>query len=212
MSTAPTIHIEHLLPDYLAGKLTDDEKIAVDWHLRVCEACRSTNESLAVIFAATRIPSHSPGSAYFSTILPRVRTRMEQGGHRRRFFGPVMSRLVLPLAATALVLLSLVTLSTNDNGDVFGGTLKPLIAELGPDDVSDVLNGLDSVPLIADERLVTETVLEQRLNNAGLVPQSVVREALAEQNADLEVDDLTSVLEDNDWKDVLTKLDKRTIL
>jgi hypothetical protein len=101
-----TKHIEHDLPEYLAGTLSDWERFAVEEHLKGCSSCKSQREELQQTLEmlgghkAPRVPD-----GYFSAILPRVRARLEGEESRSFYTHPLLTRLALPLGAAALVLL-----------------------------------------------------------------------------------------------------------
>ena len=74
-----TDHIKELLPDYALQRLASSAAGLVEQHLRTCGECSRALEevqsALALIGASQR-PTVAPG--YFSTVLPRVRRRLEQ--------------------------------------------------------------------------------------------------------------------------------------
>ena len=98
-------HVEYLLPDYVNDRLEESLQPGVEEHLAECAACRAELEVLREAFAALRSQQiFPPSKVYFSTILPRVRQRLEEKEARPFYAHPLFSRILVPVAAGALVL------------------------------------------------------------------------------------------------------------
>jgi hypothetical protein len=103
-----TEHVEYLLPDYVSNMLEESLRPWVESHLEECGACRAELENLRGAF--THLDSFEvkpPYDGYFTTVLPRVRERL-QGKKSVPFYShPLVTRFAVPLAAAALILVIL---------------------------------------------------------------------------------------------------------
>lgn len=166
-------HVSSLLPDYLNNKLETALKQGVESHLSECSECRQEADRLTELFQALQkeTPS-SPPSHYFSTIVPRVRERLER---RERFSWlqhPVFTRVAMPLAAAALAVALLVRLPV----ELQESTSQPLLdrsESLNPEEVAEAL-------VQQHELLPLNTVVVQEIAEAT-VPAKVFEQQIAEK-------------------------------
>jgi hypothetical protein len=103
-----TEHVEYLLPDYLSKMLEESLRPWVESHLEECGACRAELENLRGAFShLDSFEVEPPHDGYFTTVLPRVRERL-QGEKSIPFYShPLFTRFAVPLAAGALLLVIL---------------------------------------------------------------------------------------------------------
>jgi hypothetical protein len=106
-----TEHVEYFLPEYLNGTLGDSLRPGIEEHLKHCSSCsaeltgmRQTMEMLV------NHATEGPPSGYFTTVLPRVRRRLEGEESRSFFSSPLLIRLALPIGAAALALFIVLSL------------------------------------------------------------------------------------------------------
>jgi hypothetical protein len=120
-----TEHVSNLLLDYRTGKLTEAESRLVKDHLRVCRACASETmqlfETLGTLQAAK---GGSVAPEYFSSLLPRLRRRLEEGRSRNLFFRVTALPFVLPTFASALLMLIVFNLATTPGQDAQTNQLR----------------------------------------------------------------------------------------
>jgi hypothetical protein len=148
-------HVEHLLPEYLDGSLTEDLRPGVEAHVKQCALC--TSELAALRRTMEALGNHQPSppaSGYFSTVLPRVRERLDQRGASRLFGSPLWLRLALPAAAAAIVLFILLSLPFPAvETESAQNPLQAVVHGTATDELVDVV--FDMVPL---QPLTTPTV------------------------------------------------------
>jgi hypothetical protein len=203
-------HVEYLLPDYLNNRLEESLKPGVESHLEECESCRDSLEGLREGFEALRtqhIPH--PSETYFSTILPRVRQRLEKKEARPFFAHPLVTRIAMPIAAGALALLLLLRLPlSTHNADAERNPLQPVLQGIASDELVDIVldqihlqalntvgegetSSLLAVPLLGGDQLLADaehlTSIEAPILG-GRVPESL------DQLSDSEIDALVARL------------------
>jgi predicted anti-sigma-YlaC factor YlaD len=152
------VHIEHVefqLPEYLDGTLAGSLREGIEEHLRHCSACRRTLEELQQTMAMLdRKRTSGPSEAYFATLLPRVRQRLERDESRNPFGAPFVLRFALPVAAAAIALFVLLSLPfPSAETQVAHNPLQAVMHGSTADELVDVV--LDMMPL---QPLSTPTV------------------------------------------------------
>ncbi|MCX6144227.1 MAG: hypothetical protein NTZ35_13510 [Ignavibacteriales bacterium] len=142
-----TEHVEYCLPEYLNGTLEDPLRPGVEKHLKYCSSCSA--ELTGLRQTMEMLDSHGtagPPSAYFTTVLPRVRERLEGEESRNLFSGPLLIRLALPIGAAALVLFILLSLPfPGTEAETGHNPLQAVMHGSTTDELVDVV--LDMVPL-----------------------------------------------------------------
>jgi hypothetical protein len=142
-----TEHVEYLLPEYLNGTLPESLRPGMEEHLKYCSSCntelvelRQTMEMLQ----SRRV--EEPPSGYFTTVLPRVRERLERKGWRDFFANPLLTRLALPIGAAVMALFILLSLPFQANETESGhNPLQAVMHGSTTDELVDLV--LDMVPL-----------------------------------------------------------------
>ena len=140
-------HVEYLLPEYLNGSIADSLRPGVEEHLKYCSSC---NTGLAELRRTMEmLDTHGttgPPSDYFTTILPRVRERLEREESRNVFTNPFLIRLALPIGAALLALFILSSFPfPGDETEAGGNPLQAVVHGSTSDELMDVV--LDMVPL-----------------------------------------------------------------
>ncbi len=121
-----------MLPDFVTGKLPADERQDLEAHLASCTECaREANEFKAVAAALQKIRPLNPPTNYLSTVLPRVRESLAGKSARRE--DPFIERILAPLAAMAIVVITLLQMPFNSKAD-----LRAVLDELKSDELADV--------------------------------------------------------------------------
>lgn len=200
-----TRHVEHLLPDYAADRLDDATMSGIERHLTECSRCRSEAEMLRETFRALA-GNHiqSPSSAYFPSILPRVRERLEDRRMFPRTAWELGAKLALPLAVAvlAIVLLSHVRVDTRPESTT-------------PDALRAVIDGIEAEELvdIALDQLQRQT-LEDPVGESeatALLAEPILRGGEYLSDSDLQND---RILENNatDGLEHLSDAEVETIL
>lgn len=109
-----TSHVTPLLPDYLTGSLSADERSRIDSHLGVCDECRKEFEDLGELWQSlATLPEEKPGQMLrqrFYDMLDAYEHGLSQGRARgsvtpRWWRLPEWSTRLVPQAAFALLIL-----------------------------------------------------------------------------------------------------------
>jgi len=150
-----TEHVEYLLPEYLDGTLDDSLRPGVEEHLKYCSSCVA---ELTELHQTMEMLEHrgaeGPPVGYFTTVLPRVRERLEGKAARNLFSSPLLLRLALPIGAAALALFIVLSLPfPGTEAETGHNPLQAVMHGSTTDELVDVV--LDMVPL---QPLSTPTV------------------------------------------------------
>jgi anti-sigma factor RsiW len=167
-----TDHIEYLLPDYVSGKLDEELKEAVELHLRSCVSCRLEADRVreVVLFLDAHRPN-APAPSYFTTVLPRLRRRLQQKESPSLLSRPVVARLALPLAVAALSIVLLLHLPVvpGESGSLLN-SMRVAVGDVSADDltqaVMDESRQHPFVSVLGDHELaaaVPDRIVEQHL-------------------------------------------------
>lgn len=181
-------HVNILLPDYVLGRLAQEERSLVERHLQSCPLCQEDEREVRL--SLERIPPSTKAApdGYFSTLLPRIRMRIDTGAKTPGMAWDLLNRLLIPLGVGVAALFFVVTLSVQQPG-VVGHTSMPG-ADLATSEVFDAL--LWNLPITEPvDDLVSPTVLAEELirgvdeadvyNAGGLFSSSAIE--LSEQDA-----------------------------
>jgi hypothetical protein len=140
-----TEHVKHLLPDYLNQTLEESLRPWVESHLEKCGDCRAELENLRGAFSdIDSFEARPPHDGYFTTVLPRVRERL-QGNMSVPFLShPLVTRFVAPLAVGAILLVILFRVpSALREADWEHNPLQPVVRDFEAEELVDVI--LDQV-------------------------------------------------------------------
>jgi hypothetical protein len=142
-----TEHLEYLLPEYLNSTLEESLRPGVEEHLKHCSSCSA--ELTGLRQTMNILDSHTtegPPSGYFTTVLPRVRERLEGEESRSLFSSPLLIRLALPIGAAALALFIVLSLPfPGTEAETGHNPLQAVMHGSTSDELVDVV--LDMVPL-----------------------------------------------------------------
>ena len=160
-----TEHIEYLLPDYLNHRLEEPLQRGVERHLEECASCRAELRELQEAFH--NLEAHNPDQpphGYFSSILPRVRERLEVSRRGSFLAHPLVTRLAVPLAAGLVIFLVLVRIPfpVGDNARDHN-PLQPVLSDIDGEELLDIV--LDQV-----HRQALNTVAESEASSLLAVP------------------------------------------
>ncbi len=203
ISVVPTHHehVQYLLPDFVKGKLEPREQSEVEAHLTSCVECLRRLEEFRSLDAALEgYKTPEPPAHYFTTIVPRLRERIEK--KTRTGERGLVYRVLVPLGALALLVAVLSRIPVNTGGDlrsVLGSMKSDELAEIAVEEVER-----QSLYLIPS----TESL-------AAALPEESIDTKLAATILS-DTDDLTyetlSDLSDQDVTIILERLGERKIL
>ena len=213
-----TEHVDYLLPDYVSGRLEEPLREGLELHLRDCPHCREELEAVQEVFGYLQSSEAShPSDSYYSSILPRVRQRLEEKREGSFLSHPLFIRLVSPLAAAivAIVLLLHVPFPKTEV-ETDTNPLRSLVREASAAELAEaVLEQARKQPLInavtEDEisSLVAAQAMSQEIFVQSLEPQAATfLEPLFNGSVTQGIEELT----ETELDALLQKLGERTIL
>ncbi len=212
-----TAHIEYLLPEYLNGTLADSHRPGVEEHLKYCSSCRTELAELRQTMEMLEDRGTAePPSGYFTTVLPRVRERLEGEESRNVVVNPLLTRLALPIGVAVLVLFIVLSLPFPGNEPEIGSNpLQAVVHGSTTDELVDVV--LDMVPLqpLSSPTLEVETssLLGVRLLRGEHLLANVNEASFAEDfTQDETMSDELEQLNEADLEALVQRLGERTVL
>ena len=199
-------HAAQLLIDLLEGRLDDAVSRDVERHLVECPVCREDWQAIQAVKDTSGDPvTFRPVPEYFSSILPRVRSRLEE--RRRWSLIPDMSnsivRVVLPatFAIIAIATLSHLQLMAPD-GQAPEGRMN-----VAPQELADFVSTVD---LLSTVELATAAGIDDRalLASGDVVPDPAGLEDVDPTNLHAMLDTFGN----EEANELITRLGQRTTL
>ena len=210
-------HIEYLLPEYLNGTLADSLRPGVEEHLKHCSLCRTELSELCqtMEMLEARVTADPP-SAYFTTVVPRIRERLEGRESRNVFVNPLLAKLALPIGTGVVVLFILLSLpSPVSESETASNPLQAVVHGSSTDELIDVV--LDMMPLhpLSSPTLEVETssMLGVRLLRGEHLLAGVNEGSFAEDfTLDETMSEELEQLNEADLEALVQRLGERTVL
>ncbi|MBI5464382.1 MAG: zf-HC2 domain-containing protein [Ignavibacteriales bacterium] len=173
-----TEHPNIRLIDFAAGRLDAEDRERLERHLAECPECRDDLRSIEIGVDALRQPSHETiPRVYFTTILPRVRSRIAEGKPKPVLGWIVWSKLAFPFASLALIIgILFLSLGEEENG-LERNPLRPVLQSVRADEAIDVL--IDEAMKSSMMRPLDQVAAESVLNDRAQV--KILHKALKEQ-------------------------------
>jgi hypothetical protein len=104
--------VQPLLDEYAAGTLPVSGQERIEAHLSSCPACSADLRMIRGFASAEKEKEWAPSPVYFSSIVPKVRARIES---RQQKSGPAWAvRFVLPAAAVVVLLVAVTWFTPRD--------------------------------------------------------------------------------------------------
>jgi hypothetical protein len=209
-----TDHIKYSLMDYITGHLDEYDLDQVRLHLRHCSECQNHyNELIAAYDALQPTQKVLPSSAYYSTILPRVQKRLM--GHRDSIWsdGKIISRLILPLAVSVLLLILLIRMpsdssSEHEQTDALFQAVKDYSADEVVQAVSIEYAGSNA---LSNPEVVSEGIAEH-LQGDHFIREALLKQIESEEIVDMDIDGVLSGLNREQTDQLLSGLTERELL
>ena len=206
-----TEHIKYSLMDYITGHLDEFDLDQVRLHLQTCPECQNHyNELIAVRDALQHTRKVLPSSSYYSTILPRVQKRLM--GHRDPVWsdGKIISRLILPLAVSALLLIFLIRMpSDSSSGHDQTDALFQAVKDYSADDVIQaVSNEYTGSNVLSNPEVVSEGIAEH-LQGEHFIREALLKQIESDEIVDMDIDGVLSGLNREQADQLLSGLTER---
>ncbi|MGB2869695.1 MAG: zf-HC2 domain-containing protein [Bacteroidota bacterium] len=211
----PTEHVNHSLPDFILGKIGQEQRQEIERHLAVCPKCHEEYEGMKQTLSLLRDSAlPQPPFAFFSGILPRLRERFDQPRRSLFWAAPFGERIVLPLAAAAVVVLMIVLTPVATGPDAPSNSLRAVLEQVSTSELVDVFTE-DGAPAYGNSRMnqeFIESVVGEHFEKGGFVTGAALTEVgYGELPASL-YQGIMSNLSDEDVDNLLKRLGERKIL
>lgn len=205
-----TEHVRYLLPDYSAGRLEKAEQTLVSEHLQTCDECRAELDEIRSILAQLNMSDVlKPSNSYFSSLVPRIRQRLEGKQSFSWLGNPFTTKLVLPFSVAVLSILLLSNVEFIVEEPV--NPLNNLVADVLPEDVIDFVAEA-SRPTLWTTRQAQE--IAEKLVAGHVSEGHALRYVLQTDPAESieQTQELLRELDESQIQQLLQKLGERAIL
>jgi hypothetical protein len=167
--------IKYLLPELVSNKLSQEETLRVNVHLRFCRSCSLEHFEIVSIFNLLESESvYSPPATYWNSLLPHIHTRT----NKESAFGKVWIQIGLPVAASVLALFFLVKVfdagyqpKFSDNRNELNNIITDLVQQDASNLSSEEIKMIASVGL-KDENSSDKYIIKKILNEEQNVVES----------------------------------------
>jgi hypothetical protein len=211
------VHTEHVpydLMDYVTNRMNADERRRVEDHLRTCARCQAEYRSL--LAAETHISNThmtGPSSVYYSTILPRVRERINAQHHSSWAESIRITKIVLPLAVFVFLIILLsrfpqespVESSQTD-------ALHQVVNDLNAADIVQAIEKEYTGTAMLSGQEVAAAGVSEHLQGERFLASAVSKQIENEEIAEIDMDEMISDLNGEQVDQILSGLSERKIL
>lgn len=209
-----TEHIKYSLMDYITGHLDEAGRDQVRLHILNCSECQNQYDELKTAHDALRQSQEvMPSSVYYSTILPRVQERLT--GHRDSVWNDrkITSRLILPLAVSALFLILMIRIPSDssvehEQTDALFQAVKDYSAEEVVQAVSNEYTGSN---MVSSQEVASEGVAEH-FQGDHFIREALLKQIESGEIVDMDIDGVLSGLNKEQAEQLLSGLTKREML
>ena len=211
----PTEHVKYSLPDFILGKIAQEQEQEIERHLESCPACREEFDRLSQAISLIRESGPSrTATAPFSGVLPRVRERLDQPLRNPLWSSPFGERIVLPLAAAAVVVLLIVLTPATNGPTAPANSLRAVLEQVPTTELADVF-AEETVPAYASLRMnqeLMESVVGEHFVKGGFVTDVVLTDSGYGDVSGGLFQGIISNLSDEDVDNLLKRLGERKFL
>jgi hypothetical protein len=194
------------LPDFIEGKLDEDENRLVQKHIIECPACLREEQNVREIFGSLSSQSSfiPPAESYWNTIVPRIHEEIDRRRSGFHLIPTWIYRIVLPLAAVSLVIVVLFRTG------IFppSGTSEELwisVQQMSPEEQTAVINDFAAaLPENTEEYTVDDSAMIPLRSDASEAVRSESNEYMDEYQFAPET--LLESLSAEEVEQVITKL------
>lgn len=209
-----TEHNTYSLADYITDHLDKPERDQVRLHLQKCSECQQQVDELKAAFDTLQ-QTHEvvPNSAYYSTILPRVQARLRDRHDSSWNYRMILSRLIVPLAASALLLFLVIKIPT----DVVPeheqtSILFQVVKDYSPEEVVQaVTNESAGSNVLLNPDVMSEGVAEH-FKGDHFIREALVQQIESGEIGDMDIDGVLSGLNREQTEQLVSGLTEREML
>lgn len=196
--------IKYQLPDFVRGKLSNQDQVTVIEHIKNCESCRWEVDSLRTVFRAVRQDNAwSPADNYWLSLLPRIHKRMEERS-KLTLSNRLVKYAVPVMAAVAIVIATLEYLPTYFQRTQIDAQLE--LAQLPQTELQDFM----------DQQSIVGVTGTQSSINGSMASEddiAVLKDIAEEENYslvnDLDYDSLLEVIGEQEERSIVSILEKK---
>ncbi len=209
-----TEHIKYDLMDYITNRLSEQERIRVEQHLRKCSDCNNQYiELLATDIALKKNHDKVPTSIYYSTILPRVRERL--GSHQQSIwhYGYGAAKIVLPIAVSVFLAVFLIRMPKESLSEAEQTEkLHQAVKDLNEDEVVQAVEREYAGLSLSPNQEVAAVGVAEHLQSGRFLKSAISKQIENEEVADMDIEAMISDLDGEQVDQVLSGLSERNIL
>ena len=202
------------LMDYVTNRLSAQERERVEQHLQKCPRCH--NQYLELLATDTILKKDDrtvPFSVYYSTILPRVRKRLDS--HRRSFwdYGMRVTKIVLPLSVSIILVILLIRTTTDTFSEsTQAQALRQAVMDLNADEVVQAVEKeYTGVSLLPNQEVAAAGVAEH-LRGDQFLKSAISKQIENEEMTEIDIEGIISELDGEQIDQILSGLSERNIL
>ncbi|MBI4548031.1 MAG: zf-HC2 domain-containing protein [Ignavibacteriae bacterium] len=198
--------IQYDLPDFLLGKLSEEQQASIREHLVTCERCRSEAEQLKGVFS--ELHAHqpwAPPSTYWSTLLPKIHQRIEEKSSPA--LPEWITRLAMPLSAAIVAVVVLISLNPFETGTQ-SHELQTILQQLQPEEIGKVIEMQEASGISEFSSLLEESLT----NGNGSLAELVTDETQLYSIPDVDIESVARELDEEEISDLVARLEQRKMI
>jgi hypothetical protein len=209
-----TEHVQYDLMDYITNRLSEQQRKRVEGHLQGCSSCAGEYHQLVGVGSVLQQARQlEPPAAYFTTVLPRVRTRL--ASHRRSLweFNADLMKIVLPLAVSAFLLFIIIHFS-RDYSSEFAQTeaLHEAVSDLNEEEIMQAVEKENMGITAPSSMEIAATNIAEHLPMDSFLKTGVSKQIENGEVAEIDVEGMISSLNPEQVDQVLSGLSERKSL
>jgi hypothetical protein len=197
--------------DYITGHLDESELLQVRFHLEQCSECQNHyNELDTVQKELQQSPRIQPGSAYYSSILPRVHERLSnsQKYYWNDKWAP--SAILFPLVISMLFVALLIKIPSESlSGHRNRITLSEAVKEFTADEVVQAVTNEYAGSSVSSNQEVVLEGAEEHLQGDRFIREVIVQQIFAEEIGAMDIGGIFSGMNGEQTDLMLSELIER---
>jgi anti-sigma factor RsiW len=209
-----TEHIKYFLMDYITEHLNEQDRDQVRSHLQQCSECQNHyNELIAAHDALQHTQKVLPSSAFYSTILPRVQKRLMN--HRDSLWSDrkIPSRLILPLAVSALLLILLIKIPSDSSSEQEQtDALFQAVKDYSADEVVQAVSNEDTGSNVLSNPEVVSEGIAEHLQGDHFIREALLKQIESDEIVDMDMEGVLSGLNREQAEQLLSGITERKML